>query len=62
MSDPEAPSLNRQLEAFRISSLPPEMYYVPDFISAEEETSILQKARLIFFTCVRIDIAFIHWC
>ncbi|KAF2824675.1 hypothetical protein CC86DRAFT_45815 [Ophiobolus disseminans] len=34
---------NERLQAFRIPSLPPDFYYIPDFISAEEEASILQK-------------------
>ncbi|KAI4911184.1 hypothetical protein J4E85_011322 [Alternaria conjuncta] len=31
------------LEAFRIAGLPPDFYYIPNFISHEEEASILQK-------------------
>ncbi|OCK77575.1 hypothetical protein K432DRAFT_418544 [Lepidopterella palustris CBS 459.81] len=31
------------LEPFRISSLPPAFYYIPNFITPEEEASILQK-------------------
>lgn len=33
------------LEAFRIAGLPPDFYYIPNFISAEEESSIVQKVR-----------------
>ncbi|KAF2746631.1 alkB, alkylation repair protein 6 [Sporormia fimetaria CBS 119925] len=33
----------RALEAFRIPHLSPNMYYIPDFITMEEETSILNK-------------------
>lgn len=31
------------LEAFRIAGLPREFYYIPNFITPEEEASILDK-------------------
>jgi len=34
------------LEAFRIAGLPSDFYYIPNFISHEEEASILQKVCL----------------
>jgi alkylated DNA repair protein alkB family protein 6 len=33
------------LQAFRTAGLPPDFYYIPNFISAEEEASILQKVK-----------------
>jgi len=40
-----ADSADRPLKAFRIAGLPSDFYYMPNFISIEEEASILQKAR-----------------
>jgi alkylated DNA repair protein alkB family protein 6 len=34
------------LQGFRIAGLPPDFYYIPNFITAEEESSILQKVCL----------------
>ena len=41
----ELPTSRDGLQAFRIASLPPEFYYIPNFITAEEEASILGKVR-----------------
>jgi alkylated DNA repair protein alkB family protein 6 len=41
----------RPLQAFRIAGLPPDFYYIPNFISVEEEASILQKVRLPKLLC-----------
>jgi hypothetical protein len=36
------------LQAFRIAGLPPDFYYIPNFISVEEEKSILQKVGIVY--------------
>lgn len=46
MTGSEYSNAKLDLEAFRIVSLPPDFYYIPNFISVEEETSILQKVSL----------------
>ncbi len=40
---PSQINLPRSLEASRIRALPPAAYYIPDFISEEEEAAILHK-------------------
>jgi alkylated DNA repair protein alkB family protein 6 len=40
-----ADSAERSLQAFQLTGLPSDFYYIPNFISIEEEASILQKAR-----------------
>ena len=37
---------HERLESFRIAGLPPEFYYIPNFITPEEEASILDKVHL----------------
>jgi len=37
------------MDAHRISGAPPAMYYIPNFITAEEESHILQSVRLARF-------------
>jgi alkylated DNA repair protein alkB family protein 6 len=39
-------STKASLSAFRIQALPPDFYYIPDFVSAEEEASILSKVSI----------------
>ncbi|KAF3045855.1 hypothetical protein E8E11_008950 [Didymella keratinophila] len=39
----DAETADRPLQAFRIACLPSDFYYIPNFISVEEEASILQK-------------------
>jgi alkylated DNA repair protein alkB family protein 6 len=41
-------TLNRPLQAFRVAGLPPDFYYIPNFITPEEETSILQKVSKLY--------------
>ncbi|EUC34052.1 hypothetical protein COCCADRAFT_94499 [Bipolaris zeicola 26-R-13] len=43
MTGSEYSNAKQDLEAFRIAGLPPDFYYISNFISVEEETSILQK-------------------
>jgi alkylated DNA repair protein alkB family protein 6 len=46
MSEPKNSTEFHPLQAFRIANLPPDFYYIPNFISAEEEWSILGKVRI----------------
>ena len=46
--DDQREILKTNLEAFRIAGLPPDFYYIPNFISPEEESSIVQKVRFLF--------------
>ena len=43
LSLPRGVALPTSLEHARIASLPPSAYYIPDFISEEEERHILDK-------------------
>jgi len=45
MGGSEMSSGKKRLEEFRIAGLPPDFYYIPNFITVEEETRILQKVR-----------------
>lgn len=46
MTGSEYSNAKQDLEAFHIAGLPPDFYYISNFISVEEETSILQKVSL----------------
>jgi hypothetical protein len=35
----------QDLQAFHIAGLPPDFYYIPNFLTVEEEASILNKVR-----------------
>lgn len=39
------------LEAVRIARLPDSAYYIPDFLTSEEEVKLLQKVFLYLSTC-----------
>lgn len=36
------------LQAFRIAGLPPDFYYIPNFLTLEEEVSILNKVHSLY--------------
>lgn len=44
----------KDLPAYRITGLPPDFYYIPNFITVEEEASILQKVKIFitFVSCI----------
>lgn len=46
MLEPEDKLSPAAVESWRIQSLPPNFYYIPNFITVEEESSILQKVRI----------------
>ncbi|PVH94666.1 alkB, alkylation repair protein 6 [Periconia macrospinosa] len=43
MANSQPPKTLEMIERYKIKTLPPDFYYIPDFISKEEEESILQK-------------------
>ena len=43
-------NVDQPLSAFRIAGLPPDFYYIPNFISVEEEISVLQKVNQFYPT------------
>jgi hypothetical protein len=42
-----ATSLHRNLDAARVKSLPPNAYYIANFISEEEEAQILKNVGIV---------------
>jgi hypothetical protein len=40
-------TMKDDLKAFRIAGLPSEFYYIPNFITPEEEASILDKVNML---------------
>lgn len=55
MTESERSGMKQGLQAFRIAGLPPDFYYIPNFISVEEEASILQKVGLFWLYRVHLQ-------